>query len=166
MKKIILTLTISLFLFACAGGPQIAVKPLNPFEPPPPERPCTIYENYQVNSGLIFEKIKNPCAAQNILIIIAQSAYALEAYEVEEFQTWVNRIKTIIASGETTYTGLRALVLKEVMAINRKMGLVLVSASGLIDIFEGPQLIDPNDIRLLHASLDDLVKQVQLISGF
>jgi len=165
MKTLILSI-ITLFIFACVGGPQIAIKPINPFEPPPLERPCTIYEDMQITSGLIYEKIKNPCAAQNILIVVAQSAYALEAYEIEEFQIWANRIKTIIGSGNITYTGLRALVLKEVLAINRKMGLILVSASGLIDIFEGSEIIAPDDVKLLHASLDDLVKQVQLISGF
>lgn len=163
IAKILLT---SFFLVACAGGPQVAVKPINPFEPPPPERPCTIYQDLQITSGLIFEKVANPCAAQNILIVVAQSAYALEAYEVEQFEEWAVKIKAIIGEGQITYTGLRALVLREVLQINRKMGLILVSASGLIDIFEGPQLLQPDDIKLLLASMDDLVEQVRTIAVF
>ena len=56
-----------LLFVGCAG---VAVKPLDPFSPPPIERPCTIYEDNGITSGLIYDNVLNPCAAHNILILM------------------------------------------------------------------------------------------------
>ena len=167
MRRLFILFIAMLFL-GCAG--TVAVKQLNPFEPPPVDEvtgkpTCTIYEDNQITTGLIYSKVRNPCAAQNILIFIAQGGYSFEAYQFEEFKTWAERIKLVIGQG-VSYTGLRALILKQVMEQNKKMGMLLFSASGLIDMFQGESLLDPNDVKLCIMSLDDLVNQVELLTVF
>ena len=167
MSKKFLVILSLLFFVGCAGQQIVSVKPLNPFEPPAinpntGKSTCTIYEDMGITGGLIYEKILNPCAAQNILVTVAQGAYALEGYKISQFKMWTDRLRMNMTGG-ISYTAFRALVLREVLDWNKNMGLVLFSASGLIDIFEGQALLHCDDIKLLNASLDDLVRQVEVL---
>jgi hypothetical protein len=155
-------------LVGCAG--VVSVKPMNPFEPPAINEAtglpnCTIYEDNGITGGLIYSKVLNPCAAQNILIFIAQGGYTFEAYQFEDFKIFIASTKTVI-SGGVSYTSLRALILKAVMDQNRKMGMLLFSASGLIDMFQGSAILHPDDAKLCVMSLNDLQAQVELLTVF
>ncbi len=167
--KYLLILFIGFFvLVSCTG--TIVIKQMNPFEPPPINEAtglptCTIYEDNGITGGLIYTEVLNPCAAQNILVLIAQGGYSLEAYQFEGFKTFITSTKTVI-SGGVSYTSLRALILKAVMDQNKKMGLILFSASGLIDMFQGDSLLHPDDAKLCVMSLNDLQRQVELLTVF
>ncbi len=169
MKYLVAILFISVFvLFSCTG--VVGIKPMNPFEPPPINEvtglpACTIYEDNGITGGLIFSEVRNPCAAQNILIFIAQGGYTFEAYQFEEFKAFIASTRAVIDNG-VSYTSLRALILRAVIDRNKKMGMLLFSASGLIDLFQGDALLHPDDVKLCVMSLDSLQKQVELLTVF
>jgi len=157
MKTLFVILCSAMLVCGCLG---VGVKPINPFEPPTPEKPCTIYSDLGVTSGLIYTKIKNPCAAQNLLIQVAQGGVALEAYQIDQFKTWSAEARKYIKSGITA-SQLKLYVIKETMALNKKFGMLLFSVSGIIDIFQGDAVFDPDSVKLIMASMDDLDKKVE-----
>ncbi|MCK5139693.1 MAG: hypothetical protein KAQ85_07625 [Thermodesulfovibrionia bacterium] len=168
MKKLFI-LFLALVVLVVVGCGTVGLKPMDPFSPPPLDSTgvptCSIYEDNDIASGLIYDNVRNPCAAQNILIFIAQGGYTFEAYQFEDFKKWADSLKVVLGNG-ISYTSFRALILKAVMDQNRKMGMLLFSASGLIDMFQGDALMDANDVKLSVMSIDDLIEQVRLLTVF
>lgn len=162
MKKVIAMIVfvfVAVSLVGCNGKTPIIAP--NPFVP---DARCTedAQKIVQGRESLILQKIPNPCAAHNILVVMGQSAALWEAFERAEFEKWATNLELLISSG-MSYSGLQALLVKEISKFNDKLGKQLLIMSGLIFIFPEQHLILSADIDLLKWSLNDLKNKVSLM---
>ena len=146
---------------AYTGGSGVAVQVPDPTKEDPT---CTIYADLGVdvatNTAVIPQYIKNPCAAQNILATVAKSGVALEAYQLEEFKEWATAAKRAITVG-MSFENLKLYVGGQLTKINTKVGMVYFITSDLLLVLPDKQVVQSDDITIIYASLDDLVKRVE-----
>jgi len=147
-------------VYGCAYQ-GIGVKGPNPFEADPT---CTIYADMGIDTAtttaIIPKYILNPCAAQNIVVSVAKSGYALEAYQVEEFKLWVGEAKKYVAIGRT-FGDIKLFIGAGLGKLNRKIGMMYFIVSDLMLVLPDTALVEVDDVRLIDASLDDAVKKVE-----
>ena len=125
-------------------------------------QPCSLYEEFGATpeNSLIAQKIKNPCAAQRILGIMAKlPAIQWQKEYTDAFDEWSNRILTAINSW-ISYKGLQDMVIMEISKLNAKVGMTMMVVSSGILVFDDTSPILPMDIKLIKASLVDLRAQV------
>jgi hypothetical protein len=148
----------------CAGI-GVGVKGPNPFEADPA---CTIYPDMGIDpatsTGVIPKYIKNPCAAQSIVVSITRTGVVLEAYQVEEYAAWVEQAKTYIKIGLSTAT-VKLYIGAQVGKLNRKFGAMYFILSDLFLVIPDADLLAGDDITLIHASLDDSVVKAREVAG-
>lgn len=146
----------------CAG---LTVQGPNPFEEDPN---CTIYADMKIDpatsTGVIPKYIKNPCAAQSIVVSIARSGVALEAYQVEEYAAWVEEAKKYIKIGLSSQT-VKLYIGAQVSKLNRKFGAMYFILSDLFLVIPDAAIIAQDDVTLIHASLDDSVAKAREFAG-
>jgi hypothetical protein len=125
--------------------------------------PCTICDEmaieYPNNNSLICARIPNPCQAQDVLVTFAKAGVIWEAYQVEEFMLWSQRVRLSITTG-TSYKGVYDLIIIEVSKFNKKMAGTFLLVSEMIIDFQDVNLIDKADQHMLLLALDDLEAQV------
>ena len=80
-------------------------------------------------------------------------------------EKWAAEAKRTITMGGMTNEQFRLFILKEVMKVNEKLGLLYITASGLVDIFQGTSFLHPDDIVLACASIDDFVAKTKELAG-
>ena len=147
------------------GCGAVQVKGPNPFEPDPA---CTIYQDMGIDpassTGVIPQYILNPCAAQNLIVATARSGAVLEAYQVEDVRAFVAQAKTYITVGKDV-GGVKLFIGAQIGKLNKKFGLMFFVVSDLLLVLPDTALLQPDDVKLAHASLDDMLKHVEEISG-
>jgi hypothetical protein len=151
-------------LMGCAQM-GVQVQGPNPFEPDPK---CTIYQDMGIDpatsTGVIPQYIINPCAAQNIIVAVARSGAVLEAYQVEDVRAFVEQAKAYITVGKD-FGGVKLWVGAQIGKLNKKFGLMFFTISDLFIVLPDTALLQPDDVTLTHASLDDMLKHVEEIAG-
>ena len=153
------------FTFALGGCSTARLKPLNPFDDPPPDQPCTIYEDYNIQTGLIKQRIKNPCAAQNLLVTVAKGGVAFSAYDIDQFNKWADKAELVVKSN-ITYADLQIWITAEVVKLNKKFGMVVFAVSDIVSVFPDTAIIDPDDQKLILASIADLRAEIAKMAIF
>lgn len=143
----------------------IGVKGPNPFEADPA---CTIYADMEIDvattTAIIPQYIKNPCAAQSLIVSIARGGIVLEAYQVEEYAAWVETAKGYIKIGLSVAT-VKLYVGAQVAKLNRKFGAMYFILSDLFLVLPDTALVEADDVRLIIASLDDSVAKARELAG-
>ena len=152
-------------IYILAGCAGIQVQGPNPFEPDPK---CTIYQGMGIDpatsTGVIPEYIKNPCAAQNIVVAVARSGVALEAYQLEDVRKFVEEAKRYTTVG-LTFQNLKLFVGAEVGKLNREFGLLFFTVSDLLIVLPDSDMLALDDVKLVHASLDDVLKKTEAMAS-
>jgi hypothetical protein len=158
-------MALAFFIILGNGCGAVQVRGPNPFEADPA---CTIYADMGIDpatsTGVIPQYIKNPCAAQNIIVSVARSGAILEAYQVEHVRTFVAEAKTYITVGKDV-GGIKLYIGMQVGKLNRKFGLLFFTVSDLLIVLPDVSLLQPDDIKLAHASLDNMLAKVEEIAG-
>ena len=125
--------------------------------------PCTICDEmaieYPDNNSLICARIPDPCKAQDVLVTFAKAGVIWEAYQVEEFMLWSQKVRATITIG-TSYRGVYDLIIIEVSKFNKKMAGTFLLVSEMIIDFQDSTFIDAADQHMLLLALDDLEAQV------
>ena len=125
--------------------------------------PCTICDEmaieYPENNSLICARIPDPCQAQDVLVTFAKAGVIWEAYQVEEFMLWSQRVRQTITI-VTSYKGVYDLIIIETSKFNKKMAGTFLLVSEMIIDFQDSTFIDPADQHMLLLALDDLDAQV------
>lgn len=158
----------ALILLVCFNGcGGVQVRAPNPFEPDPTGR-CKIYQDMGIDpatsTGVIPQYIKNPCAAQNIIVTVARSGAILEAYQVEDVRKFVGQAKSYITVG-TNFSNVKLYIGMQVGKLNRKFGLLFFTVSDLLIVLPDTEVLMADDVLLAHASLDHTLKKVEDIAG-
>lgn len=128
---------------------------------------CTIYKDMGIDpatsTAIIPQYIKNPCAAQNILATVAKTGVALEAYQIEDFIVWAGKAKQYLTVG-LEFSNVKLFIGGQLTQINKELGMVYFIMSDLLLVLPDTAIVQPDDVRLMHASIDDLVKKVQQLA--
>jgi len=158
---------LAIWILAGAGCAQlgVGVKGPNPFEPDPK---CTIYQDMGIDpatsTGVIPQYILNPCAAQNMVVAVARSGVVLEAYQVDDVRSFVTEAKAYTTVGKD-FGGVKLFVGMQIGKLNKKFGLMFFTLSDLLLVLPDTAVLQPDDVTLVHASLDDMLKHVEEIAG-
>lgn len=156
-----------ILLTGCAymEGQGVEVAAPNPFEYEPT---CTIYKDMGIDpatsTGVIPKYIKNPCAAQNIVVSVARSGAALEAYQVEDVRKFVAEAKKYMVVG-LTFQNAKLFVGMEIGKLNRQFGLLYFAVSDLLLVLPDKAILQLDDVTLVHASLDNMLAKVEEIAA-
>jgi hypothetical protein len=127
--------------------------------------PCTLYEQYGATpeNSLIAAKIKDPCAANRIITVVAKMpVIQYEEEYIEQFNLWAEEIKIVIANG-ATYKSIQDMLLLKVAQLNMKAGLSLFILTEGILVFDTVQVILPKDVELLVDLIDNLKREVSFM---
>jgi hypothetical protein len=159
--------TVWVLVTGCAymEGQGVQVAAPNPFEPEPT---CTIYKDMGIDpatsTGVIPKYIKNPCAAQNIVVSVARSGAALEAYQIEHVRTFVAEAKKYMVVG-LTFQNAKLFVGMQIGKLNREFGLLYFAVSDLLLVLPDTAILQTDDVTLVHASLDNMLAKVEEIAA-
>lgn len=160
MVRVLAMIMIS-FLLMGATCSQVQIRPPNPFVPPPADRPCTIYQDNAITTGIVFNAIKNPCDAQQLVMTIVNTGFIAEAYNIEQFNKWTDKAITFAKSGITGYQ-LQKYLMDSVLQLNKEFKAAVFGLGSYLGIFSTNTVLFPDDVKLVTMSLMDVKKQVNL----
>jgi len=124
---------------------------------------CTIYEDMGIDvsttKATIPKVVKNPCAAQNIIAVVAKAGVTLNAYQADEFVKWATATKEFIRIG-MPIADVKECVRAKIPELNERIGIDFVTMSDILDALPDEAKVQEDDYKILIASIDDLIKQI------
>lgn len=148
---------IALCIPGCGSGLQMGLDPFTPNDS------CTVYSDLgidvQTSLAAIPKVVKNPCAAQNIIATTVKAGVVLNAYQAKEFVKWAQATRDFIVVG-MPFEDVKKCVGEKIPELNDRIGLDYVTMSSVLGAIPSASLVTEDDLKIITASLEDLIKQV------